>query len=438
MVGFMNPQVQVLQQSASKRIMRSPSHQYYLKQRPWQIQPFMIAPVLPGETLMNAVLQERCVTDPIKNPLIGWWNEHYLFYVKLRDLYGRDDFVEMMLNPAKDMSGYDAASDALYYHRNGAALAINWPKLCLARVVDEYFRNEGETSAQYNINGLPGAAVNISNALDSASASLDTVTSTDMDLTSTSGGQGDGTAKVWTSEIQDAMQKYYYALQMKTTDMTFEDWCEEFGVTMPKEELMRPELIRHSRAWAYPSNTIDPADGSPSSAVSWSTQVRADKNRFFKEPGFILGVTVVRPKVYFGSLHSHMTMLMRDAFGWLPAPLAQDPRASWAKVAAGDYPVANTSAKYEVDIKDLFMYGDQYMNFLPATIADGQDALNLVDLPSADLVNTKYPSSTDADGVFVADGAGVGMVRKDGICTLHIKGRQIDTSPNSVGGNKTV
>lgn len=432
------PGVQLLTQGAVKRRLRTPSHQFYLEHRPWQIQPFAIAPVLPGETMKKAVLQARVVSDPIKHALTGWWCEHYLFYVKLRDLYARDLLTQMLLDPAADLSSLDAVSDPLYYHQNGAANAINWPKMCVARIVDEYFRSEGEVSTDYTLNGLPTAAVNINNALDSACKSLDDDTSVDMDLTSTTAGQGDATAKVWTSEIQAAMQKYLFALQNKTTDMTFEDWCEQFGVSMPKEELLRPELVRYWKDWTYPTNTIDPSNGTPRSAVSWSVQGSADKDRLFKEPGFLCGVTVVRPKVFFAGMQSHMTMLMRDAFSWLPAPLAQDPRASWVKVGAADNPLPAASATYEIDIKDLFLYGDQFINKAMSFAAPIYDTVNMVKLPSADMTNTKYPSSVDADKLFVTDTAGTGMVKQDGILTLHILGRQIDTSPNSVGGNKTV
>lgn len=204
---------------------------------------------------------------------------------------------------------------------------------------------------------------------------------------------------------------------------------------MPKEELFKPELIRYSRDWSYPSNTIDPTNGTPRSAVSWSPTIRADKDRYFKEPGFLVGVTVVRPKVYFKNLDSHMTMLMRSPYAWLPPSLAADPNASFVKVSAGDPPLDANTAAYYVDIKDLFLYGDQFTteNLGSAT------GMNLVTLPNAALTNKRYvTTTTDIDNLFVDTGAGVGSVRQDGVCELHILGRQVDTSPSNVGTNKTV
>jgi len=39
------------------RWMRRPQHSFSLKSRPWRLDPFMIAPVLPGETLKNLLVK---------------------------------------------------------------------------------------------------------------------------------------------------------------------------------------------------------------------------------------------------------------------------------------------------------------------------------------------------------------------------------------------
>ena len=83
------------------RSLRNPAHTWQVRQKPFLLQPICFAPVLPGETLKNLLFQARIVTDPIKNPLIGWWAEYYWFYVKHRDLAGASDFMSMMVNPAQ-------------------------------------------------------------------------------------------------------------------------------------------------------------------------------------------------------------------------------------------------------------------------------------------------------------------------------------------------
>ena len=192
----------------------------------------------------------------------------------------------------------------------------------------------------YTLNGLPTASVNTNTVLDNAvnASAIECASGVDENLVSTTAGQGDATVGVCTSEIEKTMKEYQYARLMKTTDMTFEDWCSEFGVTMPKEELFKPELIRYAKDLTYPSNTIDPTSGAPRSAASWASALRADKDRFCKEPGFLVGVSVIRPKVYFKNLDRHFTMLMRNAYGWLPPAIVNDPTVgiwgSFQKVSA--------------------------------------------------------------------------------------------------------
>jgi len=53
------------------RKLRAPQHHWSLRHVPFALQPFCIAPVLPGETMKNALLQARAVTMPIKSPLVG-------------------------------------------------------------------------------------------------------------------------------------------------------------------------------------------------------------------------------------------------------------------------------------------------------------------------------------------------------------------------------
>lgn len=426
----------VLNAPTSRRTMRSPMHQFSLSWRPWQIQPFFIAPVLPGETMKSLLLQSRCVSDPINNSIVGWWLEHYVFYVRLRDLYARDKLTDMLLKPETDMSPLDDATDVKYYHQNGTGVAINWAKRCTECIVDNYFRHENEVAGDYTLNGMYTAGVNMTNALDSAinATALEAAANVDQNLVSAVAGQGDATTAVYTSEIDKAMREYQFARMNKVTDMTFEDWCEQFGVKMPQEELFKPELIRYSKEWTYPSNTIDPTSGAARSAVSWAVQLKADKDRYFKEPGFLVGVAVVRPKVYFKNLDTSFAMLMKDAYSWLPPSLASDPYASFVKVAASDPPLDANTAAYYVDVKDLLIWGDQFVNFDLSTATKH----NLVTLPNAALSNKRYPASTDADGLFVDTTAGVGKCIADGVVQLHILGRQEETSPQNVGTNKSV
>lgn len=408
---------------------RRPQHTFQVRARPMQVQPIMIAPVIPGETLKNLLLQARVVTDPIKNPLIGWWQEYYFFYIKHRDLYDRDILVQMMLDPDHDMSSLDSATQVETYHTNGSETAINWPLMCLERVVDEYFRFEGENMATAMLGNLPLAPLANGNILDSAinEASIE---ETAYDPNVVDAGSEFGTA-ARASEIIRALRAYELSRIYDTNPMTYEDFLRSYGISLPKEELHRPELIRYLRDWSYPTNTIDPTNGTPRSAVSWAIAERADKDRFFREPGFIFGVTVTRPKLYFKNLNSHATMLMKSARTWLPAIMSNDPGSSFVKVTAADPPLDINTDAYLVDVKDILIHGDQFLNFaMTATDA------NIVDLPSAAL-QKRYVSSADLDALFVA-ASPANQVRQDGVVSMSILSSWEDTSPTSVGTNITV
>jgi hypothetical protein len=72
--GVLSPVVaQSVPTGKTGRRARRPEHRFELASTPWAITPFLIAPVLPGDTMTNLLLQARVVSDPIKNPLIGWW-----------------------------------------------------------------------------------------------------------------------------------------------------------------------------------------------------------------------------------------------------------------------------------------------------------------------------------------------------------------------------
>lgn len=395
------------------RKMRRPQHQFQIRQRPWQIQPFMIAPVLPGETLENLLVQSRIVTDPIKNPLIGWWAEMYFFYVKHRDLDGRDDFAAMMLDPATDLSGYNEASATAYYH---AGSAINWTKLCLKRIVEEFFKDEGETWDGVTIDSMPVASINQQSWLDSVDND-DTYTADDVDITV---GVDD---VVTASEIETALRQWEFLRLQGLTNMSYEDYLTTYGVRMPQVELHRPELIRYVRDWKYPTNHVDPSSGSPSSAVVWSIAERADKKRFFTEPGFVVGLSVVRPKVYRQAQTGSAISLLSDAYRWLPAVLLGDTEHSIVKVTAGSGPLPAVTDDYRVDTRDIFLYGDQFINFsLSETDA------NLIDIPTAAL-QKRYADSDDANELFVDTSTPLNKVRMDGVVHLQILGVQTDLTP---------
>lgn len=401
----------VVPAQSTKRIPRRPTHNFNLKTEPYQIQPFLIAPVLAGETMKNLLMQARVVTDPINSPLIGWWQEYYFFYVKLRDLADRDTIETALLDLGSNLSSISSATDVDWtYHRDG----VDWVKKCHDRVVDEYFRDQGETITQHTVGGIPAAQINgtdwTESVYDASEITTDAISSTvDTDF----------------GDFEDRYRTWEFLRQQAMTELSFEDYLRTFGVHLPANEGMhKPELIRFIREWSYPSNTIDPSDGSPTSAVSWSISERADKDRFFKEPGFLFGVTITRPKVYKKDIDEAGVHLLDDALSWLPAMLKDDVATSLKQLAAATGPLATkfgTSA-YWVDVRDLFIHGDQFRNY-----ATTETGVSMIDLVATDENESmKYATEASIRALFVDTVTPKYYVRQDGVVSLNILGTQQD------------
>lgn len=400
------------------RVPRYPKHTFSVIQRPYEITPFFIAPVLSGETLKNLLLQARAVSTPLENPLIGHHLEHYLFYIKLRDLSDAEDLVEMLMDTTA--SGVDLASgDSVYY--NVKSGAPKWVEMCLNSIVTHYFRDEGDTASHVgSVTGLPLAQwTNYKSLMESMIDAADMETDTAADT-------------VPFPEYEKEYATWEFMRQMQLTEVSFEDYLGTFGVRTPDAEIRRPELVRMIKNWTYPTNTLD-GDGTINSQASWSVAERADKDRFFKEPGFLFGVTVHRPKVYSSLQIQSAVSVLGDAFSWLPALMKDQPFTS-LKTIAGDAAALPYSAAssptggqldsdedYWVDVRDLYLHGDQFVNHTP-----GADVNNSV--PAEDLTDfhgKKYPSSAGLQLIGKSDTL---TVKQDGVVSMNILGTQIDAT----------
>lgn len=400
------------------RKMRRPRHTFYLKQKAYAVQPFMIAPVLPGETMKNLLLQSRTVTDPIKNKIIGWHLEYFFFYVRLTDLDGSADFQAMMLDPDKSMASYQvAATQANLYTYDDTVGGIDWVKYCLKRVTECYFREEGEAWDVVTHESLPGAGLNNKTWLDSAIKSADLPTG--------------GAVPANVDDLNRAYETWQQLMAQSLINMDYEDFLRSYGITgqVVERSAKKPELLRYIRDWQYPSNTINSSTGAAVSAVSWATAERADKDRFFQEPGFIFGVSVVRPKVYYSNQRGALAIWMDRALDWFPAVMRDDPYTSLKEFDDAAGPLGGLTggagADYWVDLRDLLIHGDQFVNF---DITAGSGAQNDIELPTTALTNAgkHYPTEAMVDTLYVT--AGTDYVYQDGAVSLSILGTQQDNT----------
>lgn len=411
--------VKTLQDVApTDRVQRRPKHKWRINAQPYSIVPFMLAPVLPGETYLSSWTEAREVSMPVKSSIIGWSSEFYMFYVRIRDLDNSDTLDDLFTEPTQTLTALHEAADAKYYHR---ANTVNYTRLSLKRVVETYFRDEGEAWNIATIDGYPAAQQKDFGWMDSL-----------MDTTIMDAGVGNPAVDATTPEALDRlMDAYEYLRAMQMMDMEFEDYLRTFGVYVPREVNRRPQLIHSWREFQYPSNTVEPTTGVPSAALSWvHKSAHKSKGFFIKEPGFILGVHVLRPKIYLSRQIGQMAHHLDTGLSWLPAIMRDSPETSLREFTGGvggNGPLSNGTIGptngYWVDMRDLFLYGDQFTN---VALTDP----NFVALPTAAL-EQKYMSQADVDAMFVGTTPATRTVASDGFTSLTIKGMQRDHTPTA-------
>lgn len=389
---------------------RAPSHNFYVEQDFWEIQPVAIAPVLPGETLSHMALQARCVTPNIKSRTVGWWCEFYTFYVRFRQLPNAASFVAMQVDPSVTVSP-SAALPSTYY----AGVGVNYMWECLQVITQEWFRREGElwSSATIRANRL-AASINIDSLIDSL---VDNTVLPD-------GGAVSGNVDDLTRA--QMVLEYRRMLREMGSDggaVDYEEVLASYGVSIQKAaQRDRPELVRYVRDWTYPTNTVEPSTGVPSTVASWAIADRADKPRRFDDFGFLVTVACVRPKVYFSNQTSYGSTMLDRAQRWLPPnmdELGMEKSLAEFLTTQGPYGKASGGLTngYWLDVRDLFNYGDQYLDGVGANA-------NAIALPTVG-ANYRYASQAMADSLKVTAST---LCQMDGNISLKIKTRHVENS----------
>lgn len=399
------------------RVGRYPKHPFLTREAPFTAQPFFLARVLPGETLENLFMESRVITDPILNPIIGWKKEYYFFYVKATDLL-LDVIKNMFVDPANaEIAGYDeAANKPLNYTGKGG---IDWTQRCLDRVVETYFRDTGETAASRAFaDGTRIVQIRDTLFMDSL---------TDKDLMPEGAAISSATDA---GDLDRLMDAFTQLRALGLSDMTYEDFLRSYGISIPDKDENKPELLARFSDFQYPSNTVEPTTGVPASAVSWVFKNGERKKKFFKEPGFLFGISITRPKVYYGGLSGSAAGFAQRAWDWMPNYVADMPETALKPFGLHEGPLGDRTGGtvadgYFLDMRDELLYGDQWQNmraFTPALALDG--ANHILPLPDATL-NFRYPAEASCKGFFKTP-ASAFYIKQDGYVSLSIKGVQVD------------
>lgn len=398
-------------QFANTRRTRRPKHNFFVEPHVWEIQPILVAPVLPGETLKRITLQSRCVTPPVNSKTVGWWLEYYLFYITFRQMPDAANLIAMFIDPNTTLSATAAAAHR-YYDGRG----YDFTSQCLQVVTQEWFRREGESWSGLTIRAnRPAASVGLDHLGDSL---IDTTLLPD-------GGAVSGNI----DDVSRAKMVLDYRRMLEMMggggeQVDYEEVVAMYGASLRiNKERDRPELLRYIRDWQYPTNTVEPTTGVPTTAVSWAISDRATKRRAFKEPGIIFGCQVIRPKIYFNNQTGHGATMLDRAQRWLP-PSMDDAgmERSLAEFTNAQGPYGKSAAGfsngYWLDVRDLFNHGDQYID------DSNTDYSNAVALPTT-AQEIRYATQTIANSLLVTDDT---LTQCDGNVQLEIDTRHVESS----------
>lgn len=411
----------LLSQAPTSRVGRYPKHTYHVKHSPWVIQPFMIARVQPGETLNTLHCESRSVMRSLPNPILGWKLAHYYFYVRATDLM-LDEFKAMFTDPANtslisSTTLEDASGNAATYCAPGA---IDWTLRCVQRITEHYFRDEGKAWDNWtdSTSGLPLAQVRENTWLDSVTES------NDMPEGAAISGATDA------GDLDRLMDAFNNLRAIGLAPMTYEDWLRSQGIPIPEKDEGKPELLYMKSEFTYPTNTIDPTDGTPVSAISMAWKKTHDDPKFFKEPGFVVGIAVLRPKVYFGGLAGSLCGFADRAWDWSPNYLRDMPETTLKEFANGTGPIpartGDGTQGYFVDMRDELLHGDQFVYLQGAHWVDNFNSViadhKIAEPYYGDLTDYKFDSNESFSAL---------AIETDGYASFNISGFEVDYTPGN-------
>lgn len=422
----------------TERTGRRPQNPFNVRTLPFQIQPVMMHPVLPGETLKTMLIQAQIWSDPLDGALknTGWWCEYNAFYVKHADLTGYEQSVDGL---GKDLIDMFVSNESLAAHAEAdfkpatytAKGGVDFLSAAMTRIVDEYFRDEGEAAGDFVIDGVPICQIygrgrsDVFDKLTPSQAYGDHRQKLDAD--------DDGTIYVG-DEMNRAFQEWAAAHDAGLIDMDYDDWMKTYGgratpgqVDVDRVDYHRPEDLAYARQFTYPTNTVEPTTGVPAVAVGWRAAHNLRKSFRFDQPGWIIVTQTVRPKVYLENQKGSVASMMMTRDSWLPAILHAESTAGHLLIPEETGPLAtvfeDSTDDYMVNIRDLLLYGEQFLNYDPS----GAGTVSLPALDNGSAIR-RYAGATEAKALF--KDTSDGCFRADGMISLTIMGRQRETTRN--------
>lgn len=408
--------MEILQAGAARtRHVRNPNFPVAGVMKPFGLYPIYAHPVLPGETMDSGRLKWRVLSKPVKHPLAGAWLETWLIYVKFTDIDRA--LGGMFVSDSFSSAGYTAgANRPRFFTKSGQ---IDWLKLITDRVAQSFFLHSGETIL-YTSDGVPKTKLNSQSWYQNLMFKPASVTL----------GQLPG-------DNPDTQLTGFQMMQMMAmSELTYESYLKQFGVQSIVTGVGEPEILRYTRSWHVPVNTVEPTTGVPSAAWVWSDDVEWDKPKRFDEPGFLIQYASVRPKMFQKNISYSFIGNLWGFSDFFPIYNIEDPAGGVRAITSADPTIATTAVtggphQFIYDHRDLLNHGEQFINCsdaeTPFAIPKSGGLTMAVASTLADLQG-EYVPDADIDALFSGAGATDKCVYYEGMATLNIKGHLKDTT----------
>lgn len=394
------------------RMQRKPVFPMAGTMKPYGLYPLMIHPVLPGETLQSFSTKLSLVSMPVANPLLGSWLETWTCYVKFTDL--DRELGDMFVSDSYSTTGWTQSGANFRYFTDAGQIA--WVQKCVERIHSAYFIHDNETAR--TIDQVPQIKLNnrswyqnmIFEGADSA------VPTTDA------------------SDLYEDIQGWMMLQQMNMTELTYEKYLETYGARPARASEGDPEILRFSRSWTRPVNVVEPSTGVPASAWVWNDEVKGEKPKRFNEPGFIIQLAAVRPKMYQRYLGYSMVGNLWGFSDWFPSYTLDDPTASVKKINTANevFGALHRTDAGDVDLlydhKDLLNHGEQFVNVNNTTTPYDlylSTGLRAQDASEPEDLRGEYCNVADVDAMFPGTDK---VLYYDGITMMNISGHVTDTT----------
>lgn len=414
--------LQIVQPGQTRtRKRRSPQFPIAGTMKPFGLYPLWATPVLPGETVNSMETKYRLISMPVKHPLTGAWFETWLVYVSLTDM--EENFAQMFISEDVSPAAYQAGTDRPRYFTKAGQ--IDYIKLAMDAVVKAYFRDEEEPDWDTHL--IDGVHMAKRSQFDWAQNLMFKPAVLDA-------------AFLPSALPEDGTLTPLEIMRMAgMSEITYEKYLMQYGVAQKDavKESRIPEILRYTRDWTVPTNSIEPTTGRPSSAFSWSSTIKADKPKRFDEPGFLVMFGCVRPKMFDITMGASMVGELWGFGDFFPVYNLADPAAGLKLIDASHKVlpyVHGITDPLMYDHRDLLSHGEQFVNDwagpypLPTistrTLAVGSEVHDL---------RGQYPSVANVEALFVEDDAQTPSDARmrlfyEGIASVEITGHVADTT----------